>query len=136
MDKHTKIYKFLLIWMPFLLWCFFIFYLSNIPNLSTGLSNWDLILRKLAHITEFGILYILTLRVIIHQKLFYQLKISKKNLAILFCILYAISDEFHQGFVSMRIASCVDVLIDAAGIFIAVIICNQFKKYIPDICEM
>ena len=33
-----------------------IFYLSHQPSLGTGLGVWDLILRKGAHITVFGLL--------------------------------------------------------------------------------
>jgi len=34
-----------------------IFFLSAQPDLSTGLGTWDFILRKLAHITEYGVLW-------------------------------------------------------------------------------
>jgi VanZ family protein len=32
------------------------------------------------------------------------------------CVLYAASDEFHQGFVADRGPSIVDVMIDSAGV--------------------
>ncbi len=36
-----------------------IFYLSAQEDLSSGLGDWDLILRKGAHMTEFGLLALL-----------------------------------------------------------------------------
>ena len=36
-----------------------IFFLSAQPDLSTGLGTWDLILRKLAHMAEYGLLWLL-----------------------------------------------------------------------------
>jgi VanZ family protein len=41
--------------------------------------------------------------------------------ALALAILYAITDEFHQGFVAGRHESAVDVGIDAAGALIAVV---------------
>jgi VanZ family protein len=41
--------------------------------------------------------------------------------SVVFAVLYAISDEFHQGFVAGRHESAVDVGIDAAGALIAVV---------------
>lgn len=36
-------------------------------------------------------------------------------LALFFCVLYGISDEFHQSFVPGRTASLFDVMVDSAG---------------------
>ncbi|MBI5103954.1 MAG: hypothetical protein HZB46_03005 [Solirubrobacterales bacterium] len=36
-----------------------IFFLSAQPDLSSGLGSWDLVLRKLAHMTEYGVLFLL-----------------------------------------------------------------------------
>ncbi|MBA3787736.1 MAG: hypothetical protein H0X21_03465, partial [Actinobacteria bacterium] len=39
-------------WLPVVLWAAVIFALSSVPDLGTGLGNWDLLLRKLAHVVE------------------------------------------------------------------------------------
>jgi len=96
------------------LWCGTIFYLSSLPNLATPWGTWDIILRKIAHITEYGILTFLIWRAIFHS--------IKVNLAKTYAwsgalsLLYAISDEIHQSFVPTRQGSIYDILIDGLGI--------------------
>ena len=87
-----------------------IFFLSAQPHLSSGLGTWDLILRKGAHMTEFGLLYLLWLRAFGWKRTLTAAAIA---------VLYAAGDELHQHFVSGRHASPVDVLIDCAGIAVA-----------------
>ena len=87
-----------------------IFALSAMPDLSSGLGAWDLVLRKLAHITIFGILWLTLAR---------AARWRRPVLAAVIALLYAISDEVHQSFVEGRHGSPVDVLIDALGIGLA-----------------
>jgi VanZ family protein len=89
-----------------------IFALSATPDLSSGLGAWDLVLRKLAHITIFGVLW-LTLARATHWR--------RPFLATAIAILYAISDEVHQSFVRGRHGTPVDVAIDTLGIGLAVL---------------
>src|SRR5262245_17387971 len=92
---------FLLYWFPVAAWAGFIFYLSSIPGLNTGWGVWDTILRKGAHVTEYGILTLLLLRAIRHS----FSSLSRRGVAAagaLTAILYAISDEIHQSFVPRR----------------------------------
>ena len=49
-------------WAPVVLWAAVIFAFSSIPSLATGLGTWDLVLRKLAHLTEYAILGALLVR--------------------------------------------------------------------------
>src|SRR3989344_6916801 len=78
-------------WLPVILWAGMIFFLSSIPDLRSGLPNiFDLILRKIAHSGEFGILAILIVR---------AFGINSKNIclkAAIVAIIYAIADEIHQ----------------------------------------
>ena len=85
-----------------------IFNIENITLLS-------LIIRKLAHITEFLILGILFCNV---------MKQYNKNIywGVLFSFLYAISDEIHQHFVPGRACQITDMLIDLFGIILGLII--------------
>jgi len=94
-------------WLPVLVWAAVIFAFSSIPSLGTGLGTWDLVLRKLAHVTEYAILGALLFRAV-----------GRPLPAFAVGVLYATSDEVHQHFVSGRHASPVDVAIDAVGIAI------------------
>ena len=93
-----------------------IFSISNINYLS-------FIIRKLAHFTEYFILGIL---VINNFK-----KINKKIIfgSIIFCMLYAFTDEFHQLFVNGRSGQIIDVLIDSFGSMCGIYGYLLFKNY-------
>ena len=96
--------------LPPLLLMGVIFFLSAQPGLNSGLGVWDLVLRKLAHITEFGLLWFLWWRA-----LGYRSPVP----AILIALGYAASDELHQSYVPDRTGSPVDWAIDAAGVGLA-----------------
>ena len=89
-----------------------IFALSATPDLSTGLGPWDTLLRKLAHITIFGVLWLTLAR---------ATRWRRPILATVIALAYAISDELHQSFVAGRHGSPVDVAIDALGIGLALL---------------
>ncbi|ADQ08061.1 VanZ family protein [Caldicellulosiruptor hydrothermalis 108] len=81
---------------------------------SNNRKNFEFLIRKIAHVTEYFILSML------FYKAFYEYNKNPKKSFILtatFSILYAISDEIHQVFVSDRGPSPVDVMIDSVGIF-------------------
>jgi VanZ family protein len=87
-----------------------IFFFSAQPDLSTGLGTWDLVLRKLAHMAEYGLLWLLWLRALGTD---HPLAAAGITLA------YAATDELHQSFVEGRHGTPVDVAIDAVGVAIA-----------------
>ena len=89
-----------------------IFALSATPDLSSGLGAWDLVLRKLAHITIFGVLWLTLAR---------AARWRRPVVTAVIALLYAVSDEVHQSFVEGRHGSPVDVLIDAVGIGLAML---------------
>ena len=89
-----------------------IFYLSAQPDLNTGLGVWDTILRKAAHMTEYGLLWWLWWR---------ALGFRHPGAAVAITLLYAASDELHQHFIAGRHGTPVDVAIDAFGIGLAVL---------------
>jgi VanZ family protein len=97
---------------PPLLLMAIIFALSAQPGLDSGLGVWDGVLRKLAHMVEFGLLWALWWRALGYRP-------PAPALAVAITLLYAISDEVHQGFVANRVASPADVAIDAAGVGLA-----------------
>jgi VanZ family protein len=95
-----------------------IFWLSAQPHLGTGLGVWDTILRKGAHMTEYGLLWWLWWR---------ALGFRHGVAAAAIALAYAASDELHQHFVAGRHGTPVDVVIDAAGIAIAVAVARQVR---------
>lgn len=90
-----------------------IFALSAQPDLGTGLGTIDLIARKLVHMAEYGLLFLLWLRA-------FRWRAPWAAAAI--AIGYAATDELHQTFVEGRHGTPVDVLIDATGVAIAMLV--------------
>jgi len=88
-----------------------IFALSAQPDLNSGLGGWDTILRKCAHMLEYGLLWFLWWR---------ALGYGSKVPAVVIALAYAATDELHQHFVEGRVGSPVDWLIDAAGVALAI----------------
>ena len=97
-------------WLPVVLWAALIFGLSSIPSLGTGLGTWDLVLRKCAHMTEYAVLAFLLARAL-----------GREAPALAVGVLYAVSDEVHQAFVSGRHASPIDVAIDTVGLLLGLL---------------
>ena len=105
-------------YITLLLWLVAIFYLSNKSlGFLSEFDVWSFILRKLAHMFEFGMLCFLFFRIL--------KSIEKRHIywdlfwAVVFSILYACSDEYHQLMIPGRIGTYRDVLIDTAGILIS-----------------
>ena len=103
-----------------------IYYFSSVPSLKSDLPNqWDLIFRKIAHITEYAILTFLFFRAS-YKNLNFRRAISYSAL---FSITYALTDEYHQLFVFGREGNFGDILIDCIGVFLAVfLIYRKVKK--------
>lgn len=137
MTNFKKIFPWLLVGI----WMAIIFYLSHQPatssnKLSSGITEWiigmvegvlpnlnfDLralnhIIRKNAHFIAY---FILGLLVVNAKKRIY--------LAFLICVLYAISDEFHQLFVPGRAGQIKDVFIDSAGALTGILVYSGLFK--------
>jgi VanZ family protein len=95
-----------------------IFFLSAQPDLNSGLGTWDTVLRKLAHMTEYGLLWWLWWR---------ALGFRATAVAVAIAVVYAATDEYHQTFVEGRHGSPVDVAIDCAGIALAWIAVRSWR---------
>ncbi|HEY1367181.1 MAG TPA: VanZ family protein [Gaiellaceae bacterium] len=91
-------------WLPVLVWAGLIFAMSSLPGVSSGLGTWDLVLKKCAHAAGYAVLAVLLLRAL-----------GRELPAFVLAVLYAVSDEVHQTFVAGRHGSPRDVLIDAVG---------------------
>jgi len=96
-----------------------IFFLSAQADLSSGLGNWDLVLRKLAHMTEYAVLYLLWRR---------ALPDARPWIPVAIALGYAITDEIHQSFVTGRHASPIDVAIDGMGIALGYIAAQAAQR--------
>lgn len=119
--------KFIKLWLPVFSWCAFIFYLSGIPQLTTGWGVYDLVLRKMAHMAEYFILALLSYRAFngsFNLASFYLIFWS-----FILSFLYAVSDEIHQAFVPTREASIGDILIDTLGIIVFCALIKYKKKF-------
>lgn len=126
----------LLSWLAAVIWMAVIFYLSHQPattssELSSGLTQFmmntieiivpnqdlngeafHLYVRKGAHFFAYFMLGILVLHALRCSKL---LGFQCVGFALLICVLYAVSDEVHQLFITGRSGEIRDVLIDSAG---------------------
>jgi VanZ family protein len=99
-----------------------IYYLSAQPNLRTELGTIDLIGRKLVHMAEFGLLWLLWLRALGWS--------GRAALAAgVVAIGWAIGDEYHQTFVDGREGAPRDVLIDIAGVVTAALLWFRVPRF-------
>lgn len=100
------------------IWMLAIYYLSSRSlNVFTSPTIWDFLLRKMAHMFEFAVLTFLIFRILgqtekrhMNWNIFWSL---------VFAVMYAVSDEYHQTFVHGRVGTYKDVLIDSSGALIA-----------------
>lgn len=103
-----------------------IFFLSHQPGDSLHLPPLPGI-DKLAHFLAYGVLAAATLFVFTEQW-----KGRRSGLVIfattVFCLLYGISDEFHQSFVPGRAPSLVDILADSAGAVLACLLWLRMRS--------
>lgn len=100
------------LWGPVLAWAGLIFFLSSLPDLSSGLEM-DFVLRKTAHMVEYAVLAALLWRGLRGEGVHAVRPLFAASF--LLSVLYAVSDEWHQSFVPGRGPAAWDVAVDAAG---------------------
>ena len=106
-------------WLAAVAWAGLIFAFSAQANLRfVPDEGLDFAIRKLGHMTVFGVLALLLWRALAMTTALRR----PWAWALALAVLYAITDEFHQSFVAGRNASLRDVGIDAAGALVAVAI--------------
>ena len=106
----------LTLWGPFLAALAVVFWLSSMSDVPGAHYFWD----KLLHTVGYAGLGVLALRAF-HGG-FERPRLSSTIYAGLAVILWGVSDEIHQYFVPGRDASAFDVLADAIGFAIAVVL--------------
>ena len=94
-------------------------FMANLFNIN-NIELISLIIRKLAHFTEYFILGILVVNMMkdYHSKYFL--------ISIIICTIYAISDEVHQIFISGRSCELIDILIDFLGSILSIYLYKIF----------
>jgi VanZ family protein len=116
--KTMQLKRFFLLWLPALLWMGLIYRLSAQPDLAITEGLLDLILRKMAHMGEYAVLFLLLFRAL--KGSFSWKSSAIFIIAIAFSFFYAASDEFHQTLVPTRAGMIYDVGFDLFGILIGV----------------
>lgn len=148
MMKHILIQKKLIAWLFVAIWMGVIFYLSHqsgatSSKLSSGfmniivqtftllfpfeinVENFHFLIRKGAHFCAYFILGILVMNALYGSR-------NKKVETIIassICIIYAITDEFHQLFIPGRSGEVMDVVIDSCGSTIGIGLFLIAKKF-------
>lgn len=97
--------------------------LLKISDTKAFVDTFGFFIRKLAHFSEYFILYILT------YECFKEYNCPKLIVvSVLFCVLYASFDEFHQLFVDGRCGQLSDVIIDSSGSIVSCFLWRLVKK--------
>lgn len=118
------------LWGPPLVWMAVIFAMSAMPAGDEHHGWLVFVLRKIAHFSEYAILVTLLwrgLRTLIDPG-------RAVAVAYVVAIAYACTDELHQTFVSGRVGTPRDVLIDAIGAAVAagLIFAAQRRRRAPE----
>ena len=93
---------------------------SNDEDTSTKIAkDYFNEVRKSAHLIEYFCLGILAINVL---KDYHKINIWMVLICIIFCMLYALSDEIHQIYVPGRSCELRDIFIDTSGSIIGIII--------------
>lgn len=117
-------------WVPVVLWGGVIFAFSEIPTIPMSTVTWqEFLIKKSAHIVEFGIFAILLYRALLGTG-------AKKGDAFKYSltasIIYGILDEYHQSFTPGRTSTIRDVMFDALGAYIGLLFVD---RYLPRLKE-
>ncbi|HUV42587.1 MAG TPA: VanZ family protein [Patescibacteria group bacterium] len=109
-----KVKQNVFLWVPVIIWCGLIFYLSSIPRLRAAENPfWDEIIRSFLHLIIYTILFVLFFRAL------NALKEKKDYLwPLIFSLFYSLSDEIHQSFIPTRTFQIRDLLVNMSGIFL------------------
>ena len=111
-----KYKNFIKYWLPVILYIILIFYLSSVqfPILTisskTGIKLNE-ITPYIYHVSEFGLLSYLLWRALKNSNFK-----NPQLYTVIFCIIYAVSDEIHQYFVPSRVFSIMDMAFNTLGI--------------------
>jgi len=114
--------RFIRYWVPVILYAGLIFTISSFPLPPPKVEIP--FIDKFIHLVEYGILGFLFYRALRASRLAKQVFI----LAIIFSILYALSDEIHQYFVPGREFDLWDIAADSLGAILVAVYLKHSKK--------
>jgi len=143
----TATRNFLRYWLPALLWTALVFFASTdtfsaehtggvlafvlahtVGEVSeTAFSTLHFLVRKAAHVTEYGILALMWFRAWRGPSTSWQLAWARESLAI--CLAVAGVDEFHQSFAASRGSDMKDVVLDTMGAILFLTLAHLIWKY-------
>jgi VanZ family protein len=120
MSKFSQIF---LHWLPALLIMILIFLISARPSSQLPNFNWaDTFVKKGGHIVGYALLAFTYWRAL-------DFKGDKRSIAWLLAMLYALTDEFHQSFVTGRHSTIWDVMLfDNLGALSSLWFINRYRK--------
>ena len=107
--------------------------LKNIPFLAES-ELAHLVVRKLAHMTEYAIFCLLIIN--LEKQTGFKIRLKHILIGIIISCIYAMTDEYHQSLVNERSGNIIDVGIDTLGAAIAgiiVFIVSRFKNKEKDV---
>ncbi|MEK7550859.1 MAG: VanZ family protein [Patescibacteria group bacterium] len=121
---RQKILFKLSLWGPPAIWALVIFLFSSLTVAPTSEIYWkDFIVKKVAHIVEYGIFAILLYRALRGSGIE---KLKASLLSIFISVIYGASDEFHQSFTPGREPRVRDVVFDTIGAVVGIYSCKKY----------
>ncbi|MFA5107446.1 MAG: VanZ family protein [Patescibacteria group bacterium] len=114
------------IWLPPIIWAAVIYLLSSFPSLTVeALGTWDYFFRKIWHMIEYAVLAVLFVRLGIERN---QADRTVYIISVLGAFFYAVTDEWHQTFVTGRVGTPTDVGIDSLGAIAGVVLFASIRR--------
>jgi len=117
-------------WFPALLVMAIIFIASSFPKSDiVDFAAWDLVVKKGGHVMGYALLAIAYVRGLAYP----QRPTARQLLGALVLVgLYGLTDEYHQSFVTGRVASVWDVVIDLGGGLLGLAFSLRFPRLTTD----
>lgn len=113
-------------WWPTILMMTLIFMASGTSGSDLPrFGRWDVFVKKGGHLAGYALLAVAFLHGLASGRAFSR---RQALLAVLLAALYAVTDEFHQGFTPGRSPSTEDVAIDTLGATIGLLVWARFNK--------
>jgi hypothetical protein len=121
--------KLFLRWGPAIGMMALIFFVSSQPKADIPqFGVWDLLVKKAAHMFGYGLLAVAVLRGVRGEAPFAGKQIVW---ALMWTLLYALTDEYHQTFVAGRGGTLIDVGVDALGALVGLAIRLGWARLFP-----
>ena len=121
---RAKVLRLTSLWLPPLVWAIVIFLFSSLTVTPATEIYWqDFIVKKTAHVVEYGIFAALLYRALRGSGVE---KVNAVLFATLGAVVYGATDEFHQSFTPGREPRVRDVFFDTIGGILGVYICKKY----------